>query len=209
MFRSLRRDVVFPQAEHAELAGALALAWGNDAFARPPLPFDSFVRGVALHDRGYGELDTDEIGGVPRERWLEIQQAGFGAHDHDPIVDVVASMHIRRLVGEGPVYDEMSDEIRALFERAGVDETAAAAADRITAFCDRASFDICCEEPADGEVAIGDRRLAYRYDGERTVHVEPWPFGPDALDLLLAGYRAETYPQRPYRVVQLVRVEPA
>src|SRR5207249_1188152 len=77
MFRSQRRDVVFPQAEHAELAGDLALAWGNDEFDRPALPFDSFVRGVALHDRGYGELDTDEIGVVARGRWLKIQLAGF------------------------------------------------------------------------------------------------------------------------------------
>src|SRR5438876_3833061 len=208
MFRSVRRDVVFPQAEHAELAGALALAWGNHAFARPSLPFDSFVRGVALHDRGYAELDTDEIGGVPRERWLEIQRAGFGAHDDDPIVDVVASMQIRRVVGHGPVYDDMSEALPALLERAGIDEADAAAADRVTAFCDRIAFDVCFEEAAEGTVAIDDRRVAYRYDGERTVHVEPWPFGPDALDLLLVGYRAETYPRRPSRVIQLVRIEP-
>jgi hypothetical protein len=64
---------VFPQADHARLAAAVALAWRD----RPPLPFDSFVRGVADHDRGYGEHDSDEIGAVESERWVAIQRAGF------------------------------------------------------------------------------------------------------------------------------------
>ncbi len=58
MIRSRRRAVVFPQADHARLADTLALAWRD----RPALPFDSFVRGVADHDRGYGEYDNDELG---------------------------------------------------------------------------------------------------------------------------------------------------
>src|SRR3954468_14813235 len=77
MFRSARRDVVFPQAEHARLAGALALAWGNERFTRPALPSDSFVRGVTLHDRGYGLLDEDEIGRMEPSRWAQIQLQGF------------------------------------------------------------------------------------------------------------------------------------
>jgi hypothetical protein len=209
MFRSVRRDVVFPQAEHAELAAELALAWGNDAFPRPHVAFDSFVRGVALHDRGYGELDTDEIGGVPRERWLEIQRAGFGVRDDDPVVDLVASLHIRRLVREGPVHDEMTEALPALLERADVAPEDAAAADEVTHLCDRISFDVCCEERADGAVEIAGRRVSYRYDGERSVRVEPWPFGPRTLDLLLVGFRGATYPQQPYRVVQPLRIEPS
>jgi Protein of unknown function (DUF3891) len=208
MFRSVRRDVVFPQAEHAEFAAELALAWGNDAFARPPLPFDAFVRGVALHDRGYGELDTDEIGVVPRERWLEIQRAGFGAHDDDPIVDVVVSTHIRRLVGQGRLYEEMSAALPALLAHAGISEADASAADRITHLCDRISFDVCCEEPAEGAAELEHGRVAYRYDGDRTVRVEPWPFARRPVDLLLVGFRAEGYPRHSYRVVQPIRIEP-
>src|SRR5437868_3074723 len=63
MFRSRRRAVVFPQADHARFAGAIALAWRE----RPQLPFDSFVRGVADHDRGYGGLDVD--GSVTIDPW--------------------------------------------------------------------------------------------------------------------------------------------
>src|SRR5437763_10962190 len=118
MFRSRRRDVVFPQTEHAAFSAGIALHWAD----RPNVPFDSFVRGVALHDRGYGELDTDEIGVVPRGRWLKIQLAGFGVHDEDPVVDVVASLHVRRLVGDNPVSCTMIEALPALLERAGVDE---------------------------------------------------------------------------------------
>ncbi|MDX6454362.1 MAG: hypothetical protein QOD48_469, partial [Gaiellaceae bacterium] len=50
---------MYPQAEHQRLAGVIAAAWGNDQVGRPPLPFESWVRGVAVHDRAYGELDED------------------------------------------------------------------------------------------------------------------------------------------------------
>ena len=79
MFRSSRRDVVFPQAEHARLAGAIALAWGNERFARPALPFDAFVRGVTLHDRGYGQLDADGMG-----RWRAIAGSRSSGPDSLP-----------------------------------------------------------------------------------------------------------------------------
>jgi hypothetical protein len=103
MFRSTERPVVYSQAEHARLAAVIAQAWGNAEYSRPPLPLDSFVRGVLLHDRGYGELDNDPIGEVGNERWLEIMRRGFAAEDGDPVVDLVAMLHIRRLVrGEPP-----------------------------------------------------------------------------------------------------------
>ena len=55
---------MYPEAEHQRLAGVVAAAWGNDEVKRPPLPFESWVRGVAVHDRAYGELDEDLIGAV-------------------------------------------------------------------------------------------------------------------------------------------------
>jgi uncharacterized protein DUF3891 len=206
MFRSQRRAVVFPQLNHATLAGELALLWGNAEFERPCLPFVSFVRGVALHDRGYGELDNDPIGGVPRERWLEIQRRGFGEHDEDPVVDLVASLHIHRLVaGREPA---MTDALPRLFERAGVERRTGEAADAITHLCDRISFDVCFEEPADGSVSIDERDVSYRYDGGDCVVVEPWPFAPPRFALLLVGYGAHTYPDRLARVVQPISFAP-
>ena len=214
MFRSRRRDVVFPQADHAAFAGGIALLWGNGDFARPPLPFDSFVRAVALHDRGYGELDTAEIGAVEPEVWLRLQEAGFGVRDDDPVVDVVASMHIRRLVSwwDEPrivaAHAVMTEALPALLERADVSEERVLAADAITNLCDRISFDVCCEERADGGVEIDGHRIVYMFDGARTVSVSPWPFAPDEGSLLLVGYRADGYPERLQRIVEPITLEP-
>jgi len=58
MFRSTKREALFPQSEHARLAGAIALAWGNEQFHRPALPFASFVAGVTLHDRAATACST-------------------------------------------------------------------------------------------------------------------------------------------------------
>jgi hypothetical protein len=89
VFPSGRRPIVFPQADHARFSAAIALAWGNDDFPRPPLPFGAFVRGVALHDRGYAELDNDPQLQTPRDRWIEIQRNGFRPRGVEPIVDLI------------------------------------------------------------------------------------------------------------------------
>src|SRR2546423_10124254 len=94
MFRSRQRSVVYPQAEPQRLAGVIAAAFRPELV---PLPFDSWVRGVALHDRGYGELDADPLGEMPEERWLAIQTAGVEPNDRDPIVDLVVALHVQRL----------------------------------------------------------------------------------------------------------------
>ena len=57
------------------------------------------MRGVALHDRGYGEYDTAQIGAVERDVWLQIQRDGFTARGEDAVVDVVVvCLHIVRLL---------------------------------------------------------------------------------------------------------------
>jgi len=189
MFRSSRREVVFPQAEHARLAGALALAWGNERFPRPELPFDAFVRGVTLHDRGYGQLDADGIGEVEPERWLAIQRAGFAPRGDEPVVDLVVALHVSRLVGGGD--PAMTAALPRLHRLAGVDESVAAEADRITDLCDRIAFDFCVEEPARGTVA----GIAYAVDGLGGITLDPWPLGPPSLLGLVLGYRADGYPE--------------
>jgi hypothetical protein len=199
MFRSRRRDVVFPQMEHAAFAAGIALQWAD----RPNVPFDSFIRGVALHDRGYGELDEDEIGAVEPGCWLEIQRRGFGARDDDPVVDVIVSLHVARLVGDDD--SSFRDELPALLARASVDEATAAAADRITNLCDRISFDICVEQPEEGSLG----GIRYSYDGDTRVTVDPWPFAPERFGVLLVGYRADGYPRTLDRVVEPIAFAPA
>src|SRR3954449_3888175 len=220
MFRSARRDVVFPQAEHARLAGALALAWGNERFTRPALPFDSFVRGVTLHDRGYGLLDEDEIGRMEPSRWAQIQLQGFHARSGDPVVDLVAAMHVHRLARNFPrppaqqAAAEMERELPALVQAAGVSRQEAADADAITDLCDRVAFDFCFEQPERGAVAVplapgGDRvQVAYAVEGDGGVTLQPWPLSVDELPGMIFGYAAGTYPNRLSPVVTSFHARP-
>jgi Protein of unknown function (DUF3891) len=204
MFRSARRELVFPQAEHARLAATIADAWGNDVVAPPPLPRDRFVRAVALHDRGYAPFDTDGIGEVAPARWLEIQRESFRPRGEDAIVDLVVAMHVQRLIRwsrDATVADELTGAVEALREQAGVSPEDAAAADLITNMCDRIAFDFCFEEPTDGELdlpaAAGEERLRVRYEltGEGKVELDPWPLSVSQLAGLLFGFAAGSYPE--------------
>jgi hypothetical protein len=203
VFRSARRDVVFPQAEHARLAASIALAWGNDVVAPTPLRGPSFVAGVALHDRGYPPLDSDGIGEVPPERWLEIQRESFRPRNEDAVVDLVVAMHVQRLI-RGARGDALANaldgDLHDLHGRAGVSERAAAAADLITDLCDRIAFDFCFEKPAEGALEVagangsGSVRVRYALDGAGTVRLDPWPLDRPRLDGLLFAFDAAGYP---------------
>jgi hypothetical protein len=187
MFRSTRRPIVFPQAEHARLAGAVALAWRDP----PPLPFDSFVAGVALHDRGYGEHDADDLETVADDRWLAIQRAGYAPHGGDPVVDLVVALHVRRLIGE-PRDPPLEELLPRLLEAAGVDAAAAEAADRVTNVCDRLAFEFCFERSAEGDV----RGIAYELDGRGRIRLDPWPLAVPRLVGIVAAFAADGYPHR-------------
>jgi hypothetical protein len=211
--------VVFPQLEHARLSAAIALVW-DDAFGPLPLPRESFVTGVALHDRGYGEHDADGIGAVPRERWLAIQRGSFAPAGVDPVADLVVAMHVRRLVSHAThdraraALTEMDEAIPALREAAGVSEAEAAAADRITDLCDRVSFDFCLEQRDSGSVHVigpAGEVLAVRYevDGQGTIVLEPWPLAPRTVSGVLLAYAAESYPRVLEPVVTPFLIEPS
>lgn len=210
MFRSVRRDVIYPQAEHARLAGAIAAAWGNAELRRAPLPHESFVRGVALHDRGYGELDTDGIGEIGPARWVEIQRRSFAPRGDDPVVDLIVALHVHRLVSrprdplEAAALPEMEQALPALRAAAGVSEADAAAADAITNVCDLASFVWCFEEPAERTV----RGVDVVVDGRGSLTLAPWPLGVPRLDVVVVGYRAAAYPEQLDAVVEVARVTP-
>jgi len=205
VFRSRRREVVFPQREHARLSAAVADAW-SDTVAPIRLPRERFVVGVAEHDRGYAEHDEDEIGKLPSGRWLAIQERGFAPVGEDAVVDLVVALHVRRLVSSGRdpaarrVLDAMDDALPALVRAAAVSAGDAAAADRITHLCDRISFDFCLEEPTSGAVDVlaadgGAVTIRYDLDGEGTVTLEPWPLEEAILTGSVLGYEAESYPE--------------
>ncbi len=204
MFRSRRREVVFPQREHARFAAAVADAW-SDAFAPVRLPRERFVLGVAEHDRGYAEHDADEIGNLPPGRWVEIQARGFAPTRQDAVVDLVVALHVRRLVSSGRDEESrraltaMDAELPALVVAAGVSADDAAAADRITDLCDRISFDFCLEAPATGAVAVigaegAATEVRYALDGNGGVTLEPWPLDVERLAGTVQGFASARYP---------------
>jgi len=182
------------------LAEAIAAAWRPDTI---PLPFESFVRGVALHDRGYGELDNDSLGEVEQARWLEIMRRGFEPQDDDPVVDLVVALHIRRLVGNAT--PEFTAALPARLEAGGVSEADAAAADAITNLFDRISFSFCFEE--EGAGTIGS--LAYTVAAGGAATLAPWPLVVPELVKTVVGYRADGYPGRLEPVERSFRLDPA
>ncbi len=206
MFTSRRRRVVFPQAEHARFAGVIALAWRE----RPPLPFDSFVCGVADHDRGYGEHDADALGAVESEQWVAIQRRGFTPRGEDPVVDLVAAMHVRRLLAsqddehERAAYTEVDALLPSLLIAAGATREEAEQADAITNLCDRVALHFCFEEAAEGEV----HGIRYALDGHGTVTLDPWPLELPRVVGLVTGYEAEGYPARLVPVVTAFDIRP-
>ena len=190
MFRSRRRDIVFPQSEHARLAAMLAGASG----AEPRI-----VAGVLWHDRGYPALDTDGIGEMQPERWADLMRAGFEPETADPVVDHMARMHIHRLTRNAgsPVAAELEPALPASLVRSGLTADEAAAADAVTELYDMVAFDFCLEEPASGSVS----GVAYEVDGEGGITLDPWPLVPAELEGFIVAYLAEGYPDRPAPVI--------
>ena len=196
MFRSARHPVVFPQAEHARLSAVIALHWGNELTPRPAVAWEPFVAGVALHDRGYGQLDDDAIGEVGAERWLGIQEDGFAPHGEHPVTELIVAMHVQRLVAWGndparrATAERMAAALPALCVAAGVDAETAAAADAVTELCDLVSFDFCEELATTGSAA----GIGYRVFGDGLVTLDPWPLGVPELHDVVAGFRSDGYP---------------
>ncbi len=207
MFKSKLRSIAIPQFEHEKLVGTLALLWGNGAFELPPVPFDSFLTGIGLHDRAYGHLDNLPIGEASEAEWLANTRKGFDMAWRDPLADAIAKMHLRRLAsyGAAPARQAeaaaMGEEIAALAAEHGLDRGLLSRIDRITQLCDDISFAFCFEAPAQGAVRIYPRNDAddevevrYHVEGGK-IRVTPWPFAVDRQRGYLVGYRLEGYPE--------------
>ncbi|MCA9911303.1 MAG: DUF3891 family protein, partial [Anaerolineae bacterium] len=152
MFKSQKRPIVVPQAEHARFAGILASLWGNADFDRPALDFQSFIKGVTFHDRGYGQLDYYPLGEVDRETWLSIQRRGILLSADDAISNVVSLLHIKRLLqnsGTAQPTDDLvalaDEQIAASIGKSGLAREAFEWADKITQWCDDVAFDFSFE----------------------------------------------------------------
>ena len=200
--------MIIPQYEHGKLAGTLASLWGNADFDRPALDFPAFVQGVAFHDWHYGVLDTVAVGGGDPAAWLAIVRKGVAHRFDAPATDIVAKLHIRRLLSmrESPEHKELVEKIDArISERlpaSGSSLEQLQWADKITEFCDDVAFDFCFEQPVRRTVGVHARAgsnestpLGYEIQAEGVIRVEPWPFSVESFSGLVVGYGEVGYPE--------------
>jgi hypothetical protein len=208
MFKSKRRAIITPQAEHLRLVGALAMLWGNADFDVPPIDRSSMVIGMGLHDRGYGDLDNLAIGGMREEEWLEVARRGFYMQYSDIVADTIAKYHVRRLASHDnsevrrAMTLEFSQAIEKQLKQHNLSKTLFDRMDRITDFCDKVSFDFCMDVPASGEVSIyrrngADEEVLVQYHVEDgVIHATPWPFSVTSYASYLIAYRSDSYPEK-------------
>ena len=205
MFKSRKRPITVPQAEHARLAGFVAQFWGNIEIDPPPVDPASFTLGVTCHDRGYGHLDTMPIGEVSDAVWLATQRRGILMSLDDPIADTVALMHIRRLLSDSDHADV--PEIIALADERLAHNIARTAyshedferADMITRLCDKIAIDFCREQPAHFESPLflhadGTTQLIDVVIDDGRIRLHPWPLSVPEVRGFILGYTLAGYP---------------
>ncbi len=217
MFNSKLRPIVIPQYEHGRMAGELARHWGNNRFGRPNLEFDSFVSGVALHDWHYGFGDTLPILEAAEADWLAMARLGLDLRLHDATADLVAKLHLRRLLSYDPspprraMMAEIDDYVAARLPKTGQKLADFERADSITHFCDNVAFHFAFEAHFEGAVKVDSQgsgmiEINYRLQPQGKVAVDPWPFSVPLISGIILGFQAEGYPQRlepvivPYRL---------
>jgi hypothetical protein len=206
MFKSKLRPVVISQAEHAKLAGTLALLWGNPSFDLPEIDRLSFITGVGLHDRGYGPIDAAAIGEISEADWLATTRRGFYMPCSDPVADLIIKHHLKRLNSSGDsaeskaLADEMARVVKNRLEQYALSGTQFERIDRITNLCDMIAFDFCFEQAAEGEIMVcpcndSEDQIAVHYvieDGK--IMADPWPFSVETYSNYLTGYQLREYP---------------
>lgn len=224
MFVSRSRPAVYPQSEHARLAGTIAQYWGNDQFRKPDLPFDAFCTGVALHDFGYGLLDNSDILSMgARERHRTFESLMHMKFD-DVIAEIVAKTHVARLMnmsGLSELEVTCRQQLSNLIAGTGLSEEVFQDADTITRLCDSVAFDFCFERPATGKLTVFSGRassrnveMCYEIDFHCTesinginatvgcISLAPWPLSAPLVKGYLLAYEQSAYPKElcPHRV---------
>jgi hypothetical protein len=221
MFKSQRRAIVIPQAEHLRLVGTLALLWGNGDFDVPPIDRGSMIIGMGLHDRGYGQLDNLAIGSMSAAEWNEVARRSFYLQYSDIVADTIAKYHVRRIASHDASEErqamtlEFSQALDRQLQQHHLAATLFDRIDRITEFCDKVSFDFCMDAPDSGGVSIYPRNseaeevLVQYQVKDGVIQAVPWPFSVTSYEGYMIAYRSEGYPDRldpfilPYRLERI------
>jgi hypothetical protein len=208
MFKSKRRQIVIPQSEHLRLVGALAMLWGNADFDHPPVERVSMVAGMALHDRGFGQLDNSAIGEMSEEEWQEIARRSFSMYNSDIVTDTIIKYHVRRLASYYNTHErqalaaEFSQGIKEQLRAHNLSKVIFERMDRITELTDNISFLFCMDVPNSGTVSIfphnkADTEVPVQYEvADGVINVSPWPFSVDKFEGYIFAYHLDGYPER-------------
>ena len=208
MFKSKRRQIVIPQSEHLRLVGALAMLWGNTDFDLPPVERVSMVAGMALHDRGYGQLDNSAIGEMSEDEWQGIARRSFSMYNSDVITDTIIKYHVRRLASYYNTHErqalaaEFSQGIKEQLQAHNLSKVIFERMDRVTELTDNISFLFCMDVPNSGTVSIfprnhADTEVPVQYEvANGMIHVSPWPFSADKFEGYIFAYHLDGYPAR-------------
>ncbi len=189
------------------MSGILAAHWGNDAFDRPALDFDRWVTGVVFHDWQYGILDNLPILESSETAWLALTRRAVVDHFDDPVVDIVAKLHVRRLLG-GMVSDTRAEMIQQIDEHvdarlaeSGYSLDAFRRADRITRLCDNIAFDFAFGHEQTEQAGVFARQtdeaettIQYTLHPNGQIIIDPWPFGVPTISSFITAFAADGYP---------------
>lgn len=204
MFIQPSSGLIIPQTEHLKLAGEIASHWGNEAFDMPSIDHEAFVHGVTYHDQAFGTMDALSITGMTPEARHTILTQLVAQDLGNPASNIVALMHVLRLIGEDPKRTELKNQCLNRIDRE-IEKTPYlhhdfAWADPITELCDNISFDLCLEEPtpAVGHVyrQLHDTKtvpITYTINGS-LITLDPWPLNVQKIEGSMVGYEQEGYP---------------
>jgi len=211
MFRSKTLPLVFPQYEHARLAATIAFNWGNERFLEPKIPKNSFVTGVAFHDRGYPRLDNFPINELEEQDWLKILERGAEQKFQDSLTEIVILKQIARVLsyrnteGRDDLAEDLRKRIAFLIEESEYSSSQFDFADRITAFADSLSYHYCLGDRQSFTLSVFDSpesqlnnqtvELKVNISSDNQISVSPWPFSQPEARTFLVSYKADNYPE--------------
>ena len=207
MFISKIRPVVFPQTEHLKLAAVIARHWGNDEFAKPPVPNESFVRGVEFHDSGYGHFDIHAVGQQTEDNLLRLWRRCTAQSLGDPIAEIIVKRHFQRLSaahthfpGLAIYSHQLAEEADHMCHTRELDPKIFDMTDTIVNLCDEISFAFCHEDFATYQLDVYKQqpdlkqKITFTLMSNHSIILDPYPLDEALISGNILAYDKNDYP---------------
>lgn len=209
MFVSKARDFVYPQSEHVKLATVIAEHWGNESFAKPPVPHDSFIKAVSSHDNGYGHYDMSAVGRQTEEQVVTLWRRCTEQNLSDPYTEIIIKRHFMRLTklyGQFPLLAEfhhvLEGEVDKLCRLNSLNSHIFDVTDTVMNACDAISFSFCHEEPHTWELEVYTNPttnekaiIKFAVDSKHSIFLDPYPLDEVHIIGTLTAYDLKGYPK--------------